>query len=72
MKIKVLSYDDSEDDCRRETYYTLVNGREVLLAPCALGSYYTFLEIQEKARSLFGADVELDLSEARCLTTTPH
>lgn len=61
MQIKVLSYDDSEEDCRRETYYTVVDGKEVLLAPCALGSYYTFLEIQANARKLFGDDVELDL-----------
>lgn len=72
MKINVLSYDDSEEDCRRETYYTMVDGKEILLAPCALGSYYTFLEIQKEARKIFGADVELDLSKARCLTTTPH
>lgn len=72
MKINILSYDDSEEDCRRETYYTMVDGKEVLLAPCALGSYYTFLEIQETARKIFGADVELDLSKARHLTTTPH
>ena len=72
MKIKVQSYDDSEEDCRRETYYTVVDGREHVLAGCALGSYYTFLEIQENARRLFGEDVEIDLSEARYLTTTPH
>lgn len=72
MKINVLSYDDSEEDCRRNTYYTMVDGKEVTLAACALGSYYTFLEIQEKARKVFGADVELDTSNAHYLTTTPH
>lgn len=72
MKIKVLSHDDSEEDCRRESYYTEATGERVYLSSCALGSYYTFLEIQEKARKLFGADVELDLSQARHLETTPH
>lgn len=69
MKINVLSYDDSDSDCRRETYYTMVDGKEILLAPCALGSYYTFLEIQETARKIFGADVELDLSKVSIQTT---
>lgn len=60
MKIKVQSYDDSEEDCRRETFYTVVDGKEYLLAPCALpSSEYTFREIEEKARELFGADVEI-------------
>ena len=59
MKITVTSYDDSEPDCKRDTYITVVDGKEILLAPCALGSYYTYLEIVERAKELFGNDVEI-------------
>jgi len=63
MKIKIEGYEDGDDDCSRTTYYTMVDGKEVLLAPCALSGYYTFLEIQTKARKIFGADVELEFSD---------
>lgn len=60
MKIIVTSYDDSEPDCKRDTFVTMVDGKEYVLAPCALGSYYTHLEIVERAKSLFGKDVEIE------------
>jgi len=67
MKITVTSYDDSEPDCKRDTYITVVDGKEHLLAPCALGSYWTHLEILERARELFGEDVEVEYD---CWITT--
>jgi hypothetical protein len=57
--IVVQSYDDSEEDCKRETYYTVVDGKEYLLAPCSLGSYYTYLEILAEIDKLFGKDVDI-------------
>lgn len=59
MRIVLESYDDSEEDCKRDTFFTVVDGKEHCLAPCSLGSWWTWLEIQEKARQLFGADVEI-------------
>jgi hypothetical protein len=60
MKITVQSHDDSDDDCKRDTYFTIVDGVNHLLAPCALGSWYTHLEIVERAKTLFGDDVEIE------------
>lgn len=60
MKIKVKSYDDSEEDCRRTTYYTTHEGKEILLAPCALGSMFTMTEIVDSAQRHFGMNVEID------------
>lgn len=59
MKIQVYTYDASEPDCRRSDYCCRVDGKEYLLAGSALGSEYTIREIEEKARELFGADVEI-------------
>lgn len=59
MKIIIDSEDDSEEDCKRDTYFTVVEGKRYTLAPCALGSYYTYLEIVATAKKLFGDDVEL-------------
>lgn len=60
MKITVTSYDDSEPDCKRDTYITVVDGVEHCLAPCALNSRWTFEGIEERARELFGDDVEVE------------
>jgi len=62
MKITVTRYDDSEPDCTRHTYTTVVDGKEYCLAACALGSEYTFRDIEETARELFGSDVEIEYS----------
>jgi len=61
-KITVTSYDDSEPDCKRDTYVTMVDGKEYCLAACALGGEDTYREIEELARKLFGDDVEIDYS----------
>jgi hypothetical protein len=63
MKIILESYDDSEEDCTRNTFVTRVDGKEYCLAPCSLGSWWTWLEIQESARKFFGADVEIEIGE---------
>ena len=60
MKITVTSYDDSDDDCKRDTYVTVVDGEEHCLAPCALGNEFTYREIETRARELFGEDVEIE------------
>jgi hypothetical protein len=62
MKITVQSHDDSDDDCIRSTFYTIVDGKNHRLAPCALGSKFTYLEIELEAKRLFGADVEIEYS----------
>ena len=59
MKITVTSYADSDEDCRRDTYVTVVNGKEYLLAPCALAGFDTYDEIEQRARNLFGENVEV-------------
>lgn len=65
MKITVQSYDDSEPDCRRRTFYTTVKGKEIVLAPCALEhSRFTREEIEAKARGLFGPEVEIEYENA--------
>lgn len=60
MKIQVYTYDASEEDCRRSDYCCRVAGKEYLLAGSALGSEYTLREVEEKARKLFGADVQIE------------
>lgn len=57
MKITVTSYDDSDEDCRRETYVTIVDGKEYCLAACALAGFDTYDAIERKARVIFGKDV---------------
>ncbi len=59
MKIILHSEDDSDDDCRRDTFFAIVDGKRHYLAACALGTKYTWLEIQERARKIFGQDVEI-------------
>lgn len=60
MKIQVFERDASEEDCRRVDYCCKVNGQEFLLSPsCLPGSEYAKREVEEKARELFGADVEI-------------
>lgn len=60
MKIIVYSTDASEEDCRREDFWTEVNGKEYLLAPSALGlNEHIRKEILEKAQALFGNDVQI-------------
>jgi hypothetical protein len=58
--IKVLSYDDSDEDCRRTTYFTVHEGKDVLLAPCSLDTVFTMEEIWDTAQQLFGNDVQID------------
>jgi len=70
MKITVNSYDDSDDDCRRDTFYTVVDGKEYCLAPCALGTYRNWLEIQEEAKRLFGEDVEIEFAPESAICVT--
>jgi hypothetical protein len=60
MKITVTRYWDGDDDCNRYTYVTKVNGKEHCLAPCALSGGLVESEIEERARKLFGADVEIE------------
>ena len=53
-----LTYlDASEEDCRRTDYVTCVDGKEYLLAPCALGNKFTTKKVEENARKFFGDDV---------------
>lgn len=61
MQVQIEYYDDSEDDCMRTTFVGIdpESGKERLLAPCSLGSYYTYLEIVERAKAIWGEDVEL-------------
>lgn len=60
MKIIIYSTDASEEDCRREDFWTEVDGKEYLLAPSALGlNVHIQKEIREKAQALFGQDVEI-------------
>jgi len=59
MKIKVYTVDASEDDCRRYDFCCRVDGKEYLLAGSALGGEYTRREVEENARKLFGADVQV-------------
>jgi len=59
MQITLLSHDDSDDDCKRTAYYVEHEGEQVYLAHAALGTYWTWQEIQERARNKFGDDVEI-------------
>ena len=60
MKITVTNYWDGDESCNRYTYVTKVDGQEHLLAPCALGLNSKITEeIEEIARKIFGADVEI-------------
>lgn len=60
MQIVLDSHDDSEEDCKRDSYFTEVNGKRHYLASCSLGSRWTVQEIILEARKLFGQDVEID------------
>ena len=60
MKITIQEYDASEEDCKRQDYVTVVDGKEYLLAPSSLGSYYTYLEILAEVEKLFGPGVEIE------------
>jgi hypothetical protein len=69
--ITVYSTDASEPDCLRSDYHTVVDGKEHLLTWCALGSYYTHLEIVEAAQRLFGADVVVEYAPGTYIQTEP-
>jgi len=59
MKLKVTFKDASEPDCRREDWVVIVDGKEHCICPSALGTKDNEIEALERARSLFGPDVEL-------------
>ncbi len=59
MKITIERYWDGDDDCDRYTYFTNIDGREHILAACALSGGLAESKIDERARELFGADVEI-------------
>lgn len=63
QKIQVRSYPDGDEDCYRLTYYTLVDGKEKMLAPCALGlNEHIRAEITANVQKLFGADAEWEMA----------
>jgi hypothetical protein len=55
MQITITTIDDSDDDCRRTTYETRVDGKLYTLAACSLRGE----GVEERARELFGDDVEI-------------
>lgn len=55
--ITITYLDASEDDCRRIDYVTYVDGKEFLLAACALGTQFTTDLVTKKAKELFGEDI---------------
>jgi len=59
MKITIQTRDASDEDCKRDDYYTVVDGREILLASCALPSTYTERDVEAKVRQLFGLDAAI-------------
>jgi hypothetical protein len=50
---------ESDDDCRRVDYCVTVDGKEYCLSGSALGNEHNDREATERARELFGPDVEL-------------
>ena len=60
MKINVQRRNDSDSDCRRYTFFAVVDGKEFTLAAAALGTRFTIQEIEAKARGYFGWEVEIE------------
>lgn len=71
MKIQVYSTDASEEDCLRYDYHTEVEGTVHCLTWCSLGTFYTHLEIIERAKALFGDDVEVEYLPGTYIETRP-
>jgi len=55
MQITITTLDASDDDCRREDFFTTVNGVPYTLAVSALDER----EAESRARELFGPEVEI-------------
>lgn len=61
MKIQVYTCPGGDDDCRRVSFHTVVNGTEYDLAwECLEHSEYTRAEVLEEARKRFGPDTEIE------------
>jgi hypothetical protein len=60
MEIKIKSHDDNDDDCRRVSYYTVVDGKTFYLSGCALPrAAYAREEIVSKVAELWpGAEID--------------
>jgi len=59
MKIKVTSYKVSDDDCRRYDFVTVVDGVEYNLDSESLGNDIAVQRMTDRAKAMFGHDVEL-------------
>jgi hypothetical protein len=57
-EIKIYYSNDSDEDCRREGTYTIVDGKEVVLASHCLPSNVD-KETREEAVRIFGESVRL-------------
>jgi len=62
MQITITFQDASDDDCRRVDYVTVVDGQEHCLSACALGNEYSDREAENRARQLWGNDIEISYS----------